>query len=378
MQEATRVVIAGGGIGGVSAAIALRRAGFDAQLFERAPALREVGASISLWPNATRILREWGVLGPLLRVAHAAPAGEVRSWRGELLQRFSMQDGDAPTLFLHRADLLAALVDSLPPWAIHLGAELESFSESAEEVTARFRDWGEADGAALVGADGLHSATRRLLLDDGPPIYRGYPAWRGVARLEHPALRSGVVSETLGEGRRVGVIPIGGGRVAWWATTNEPEGTSDGDRKARLLRLFGEWHAPIPQLIEATPAEEILKNDVCDRPPRRTWGRGRVTLLGDAAHPTTPNLGQGGCLAIEDAAVLARSLAREPDLPAALRAYERSRYSRTRAITRMSLRLGRLGQWERPLAVAARSALFRLTPAWAAALSLRRMYAFRP
>ena len=377
MQEPMRIVVAGGGIGGVSAAIALRRAGFDAQLFERAPELREVGAALSLWPNATRILREWGVLAPLLRVAHAPPTFEVRSWRGERLQRVPLQEADAPTLFVHRADLLAALADALPPWALHLGAELESFSESAEGVVARFRDWGEADGAALVGADGLHSTTRRLVLDDGAPVYRGYPVWRGVACLEHPAI-GGSASETLGPGRRAGVLPLGDGRVAWWATANEPEGTPDGNRKARLLRLFGNWHAPIPQLIEATPGDEILKNATCDRPPRRTWGRGRVTLLGDAAHPTTPNLGQGGCLAIEDAAVLARALAREPDVPAALRAYERRRYPRTAAITRMSHRLGSVGQWERPLAVATRGALFRLTPAWAARLSLRRVNAFRP
>jgi 2-polyprenyl-6-methoxyphenol hydroxylase-like FAD-dependent oxidoreductase len=186
------------------------------------------------------------------------------------------------------------------------------------------------------------------------------------------------LTETIGAGQRFGIVPIGGGRVAWWATANEPADADDEpSRRARLLHLFGAWHRPIPRLIEATPEEEILKNGTFDRPPVRGWGRGRVTLLGDAAHPTTPNFGQGGCMAIEDAAVLASSLVAHPDdLPAALRDFERRRYRRTTWITRQSLRYGRIAQWANPLAVAAREALFRLTPAAATDLTFRRMFAF--
>ncbi|HEU4455844.1 MAG TPA: FAD-dependent monooxygenase [Longimicrobium sp.] len=372
------IIIVGGGIGGLSAAIALRRAGYDAQVFERAPELREVGAGISIWPNASRLLRRWAVLDDVVRRGFVFTRGEVRRPDGRLLQRMRFRPTDAPHVLIHRADLHAALAAALPPWAIHTGAEFESFAETADGVRARFGGVGEVDGEALVGADGIRSAVRAQVLGDGPPVYRGYPVWRGVARVDGGDAVDWL-GETIGAGRRFGIVPIGGGRVAWWATANEARDADDGpDRRARLRRLFGDWHRPIPALIEATREEEILKNGTFDRPPVRGWGRGRVILLGDAAHPTTPNFGQGGCLAIEDAAVLAASLVACPDdLPAALRDFERRRYRRTTWITRQSLHYGRIAQWANPLAVAMREALFRLTPSAATDYTLRRMFAFQ-
>jgi 2-polyprenyl-6-methoxyphenol hydroxylase-like FAD-dependent oxidoreductase len=182
----------------------------------------------------------------------------------------------------------------------------------------------------------------------------------------------------MGRGRRFGTVPIGGGRIAWWATANEPEGTDDEPegRKAKLLRLFADFHQPIPQLIAATPDDELLKNGTYDRPPVRRWGRGRVTLLGDAAHPTTPNFGQGGCMAIEDAAELARCLSETEDAAAALRAFERRRYRRTAWITRESLRYGRIAQWQNPGAVRLRDLIFRATPPAVARATFTRLFAW--
>jgi 2-polyprenyl-6-methoxyphenol hydroxylase-like FAD-dependent oxidoreductase len=217
---------------------------------------------------------------------------------------------------------------------------------------------------------------RAQLLGDGPPVYRGYPVWRGVAEA---GAGWEELTETLGRGLRFGTVPIGRGRVAWWATANEPEGTDDAPegRKAKLLRLFGGWHHPIPLLLEATPQAQMLKNDTYDRRPVRGWGRGAVTLLGDAAHPTTPNFGQGGCMAIEDGAVLAACLCdRLDDVAAALRQYERRRYRRTASIIRQSLVYGTVAQWANPLAVRVRDAVFRLTPGAATDFTLARLFAF--
>ncbi len=379
--EAVRVVVAGGGIGGLSAAIALRRAGVDATVYERAPELREVGAGISLWPNATRILREWGVLDPLLRRGVQVEAGEMLRADGRVLHRFSVGALDAPLLLVHRADLHAALADALPPWAVQTGYELDGFDDDGPSVVARFRGGPTAEGDALVGADGLRSATRAALLGDGPPVYRGYPVWRGVARMDLPAGRERVLTETLGRGMRAGVVPVGEGRVAWWVTANEPAATPDGAdaeaARARLLSLVRGWHFPVPALVEATPADQILKSDTFDRPPVRRWGRGRVTLLGDAAHPTTPNLGQGGCMAIEDAAVLARCFANTDGVVAALRAFERARSGRTALVTRQSLWYGAMAQAQAAPAVAVRDLVFRLTPGWVSTMTLRKMAAWR-
>jgi 2-polyprenyl-6-methoxyphenol hydroxylase-like FAD-dependent oxidoreductase len=378
--DSNPVLIAGGGIGGLSAAIALRRAGFEAQVFERAPELGEVGAGISLWPNATRQLRRWGVLDEVVRSGFVFRDGVIRTPAGGVLSRMKFGGHDAPCVLIHRAALHAALLAQLPAWAVHTGAVLERFEDDGEMVRARFSGVGEVAGAALVGADGLRSTVRRLLLDDGEPVYRGYPVWRGVAEGAAGLDGADRLTETMGAGRRFGTVPIGGGRVAWWAAANEPRATDDGPEgaRAKLLRLFGGWHSPVPQLLEATPADTILKNDTFDRPPRRGWSRGRVTLLGDAAHPTTPNMGQGGCMAIEDAAVLAASLARTPDLAAALRDFERRRFRRVSGIVRQSRQFGRLGQLERPSAVRLRDALLRLSPAALTEITMRPILGFDP
>jgi 2-polyprenyl-6-methoxyphenol hydroxylase-like FAD-dependent oxidoreductase len=369
-------IVVGGGIGGLSAAIALRRAGIQADVYERAPELREVGAGISLWPNATRQLRRWGLLDEVLRRGFRFTGGEMRTARGAVLTQMPLPAADAPAVLIHRADLHAVLADALPPWAVRTGAEFERLRETADGVAAEFGEAGTVEGSFLVGADGLWSAVRRQVLADGDPVYRGYPVWRGVAPAG--AVQWPTLTETLGRGLRFGIVPIGGGRVAWWATANEPDGTDDAAEgsKSKLLRLFGDWHHPVPQLIAATPDGEILKNGTYDRPPVRRWGRGRVTLLGDAAHPTTPNLGQGGCMAIEDAAVLARCLCETEDVAAALRAFEARRFRRTAWITRESLRYGRIAQWQHAAAVRLRETIFRATPAAVVRSTMGRMIAF--
>jgi len=376
MDAGAPAIVVGGGIGGLSAAIALRRAGVQAEVYERRPELREAGAGISLWPNATRQLRRWGLLDDVLRRGFRFVTGEMRDPRGAVLTRMHLPAADAPSVLIHRGDLHAVLADALPPWAVRTGAGLVSFREVAGGVEADFGRAGRAQGPFLVGADGLRSAVRRGLLGDGEPLYRGYRVWRGVAAAG--AVEWASLTETLGRGQRFGIVPVGGGRVAWWATANEPEDADDAveGRKARLLRLFGDWHRPVPQLIEATEEGEILRHGTYDRPPVRHWGRGRVTLLGDAAHPATPNLGQGGCLAIEDAAVLARSLAETDDVPAALRAFEARRFRRTARITRESLRYGRVGQWQHAGAVRLRETLLRLAPSAVTRATFQRIFAF--
>jgi 2-polyprenyl-6-methoxyphenol hydroxylase-like FAD-dependent oxidoreductase len=169
----------------------------------------------------------------------------------------------------------------------------------------------------------------------------------------------GISSETWGRGRRFGMLPIGNGRVFWYATYNCPAGGQDqaGERKSRLSRLFQDWREPIEQLIEATDEGAILRNDIFDRRPVRHWGSGRVTLLGDAAHPPTPNLGQGACQALEDALVLAGCLADQREPVAALHAYEARRRMRSAAIIEQSSLFGKIGQWEQPLLCSLRDGL---------------------
>ena len=360
-----RIVIIGGGIGGLAAALALRREGFGPVVYERAPALLEVGAAIAVWPNAFRVLERLGLGEAIL-----ARAGRMRSVRwlgrdGRRYNLFTFPETDSPAVALHRADLQGALLRSLPPESVRLGKTFAGFFEEGEEVRARFEDGTEVACDVLVGADGLHSRVRAQLLDDGEPVYRGYTVWRGVARLEHAALPVGTASEIYGEGRRFGVGPVGLGRTGWWATANEPlsEIESAAEHAPKLLRLFEGWCLPVTELIEATPSETILRNAAYDRPAAARWGEGRVTMLGDAAHPMTPNLGQGGCVAVEDAAVLARSLAKYKDASLALRLYESRRRARAERIVSFSRRYGTFGQWQSGAATRLRASLLSSVPA---------------
>ena len=205
---------------------------------------------------------------------------------------------------------------------------------------------------------------RAQLLSAGEPVYRGYGVWRGVTRLEHAALFPRTAMEVYGEGRRFGVGPVGLGRTGWRATANEPEGAheSPAEHGPKLLRLFEGWCAPVCELIEATPSESVLRNAAYDRPPAAAWGRGPVTLLGDAAHPMTPNLGQGGCQAVEDAAVLARCLAKYRKPLEALRAYESHRRARAERVARYSRLYGAVGQWQGRAAARLRARLLSSVP----------------
>jgi 2-polyprenyl-6-methoxyphenol hydroxylase-like FAD-dependent oxidoreductase len=359
-----RIVIVGGGIGGLAAALALRREGFEPAVYERAPALLEVGAAIAVWPNAFRVLERLG-----LGEAVLARAGRIRGVRwlgreGRLYNHFTFPETGAPAVALHRADLQGALLRELPAGSVRLGKTLAGFDAGVDGVRARFREGTEVACDVLVGADGLHSRVRAQLLGDGEPVYRGYTVWRGVARLEHAALQAGTASEIYGEGRRFGVGPVGLGRTGWWATANEPLAAEESpeEHAPKLSRLFDGWCAPVRELIEATPSETILRNAAYDRPAAARWGEGRVTLLGDAAHPMTPNFGQGGCIAIEDAAVLARCLTKYSDAEQALRLYESRRRARAARVASYSRLYGAVGQWQSSAATGLRARILSSVP----------------
>lgn len=356
-----KAIIIGAGIGGLAAAIGLRRAGIEVAVYEQAGRLGEVGAGITLWPNAIKALRQLGLGQAIRAIGVLEGQGGIRTSGGRLLASGAARDLErefgAPTLAMHRAELHATLLGALGAGHVRLGARCLGFEQDAQCVSARFADGSSATADLLVGADGLRSAVREQLHGPQPPRYAGYTAWRAVVPFDHARLLPG---ESWGTGARFGQVPLSDGRVYWFATRNTRPGQHSPDGElAELLRLFGGWHAPIPALIAATPAGDILRHDLFDRPPLRSWGAGRVTLLGDAAHPMTPNLGQGACQAIEDAVALMKRLAVGGDPSAALRAYEADRQPRTAQIMRQSRQIGAVGQWQGPLSVAARNLLMR-------------------
>lgn len=377
-----RVLIIGGGIGGLATAIGLRAQGCEPAVFEQAPQLREVGAGLSLWPNALRAADCLGVGEALRREAIPEGQGGLRSWKGVLLSamngdRLRADLGDV-TVIIHRAEFLALLHKALRGVPITLGARLLRVTQHSAGVVAHFADGSEAKGDVLIGADGLRSTVRDGLFGSRPPIYAGYTSWRAVVDFDHANLKAGI---SIGRGAQVGLVPMSRDRVYWFATQNVPEGEAPlpGGDKHGLLEVFRDWHAPIPDVIRAIDEGALLRHDLYDRDPITKWGHGRVTLLGDAAHPMTPNLGQGACQALEDAVVLAHCLRSISDPIEALRSYARRRVERANAMVRQSRNLGRILQlnhgllcWMRDCVFA--SSVFSRTQV----RQLQKMVAFEP
>ncbi|WP_410644134.1 FAD-dependent monooxygenase [Amycolatopsis sp. lyj-346] len=351
--------VVGGGIGGLAAAAGLHRVGWTVTVLEKAPAFGDVGAGISLWPNALHSLDELGVdLGDRLAVQ---TDGGFRDRRGRRITRFDGAEfarrHGRPLGAIHRRDLIAALRAAVPAESLRTGQEV---TEVREDGLVRV-DSEELRADLVVAADGIHSWARHALFPHHPePVYSGSTAYRGVAHLPGTGL-----STSFDRGTEVGVLPLTGGDVYWWISSVTAPDTG----RAGLRQAFENWHDPIPALLAATPPEAVLHHDLHHLDtPLPTYTRGRIALLGDAAHAMPPFLGQGGCQAIEDAVVLAHAVSTEDSVEAALESYDRQRRPRSQRVVRESVRMGRLGpQLTNPVATALRTAVLKRLPAKATA-----------
>jgi 2-polyprenyl-6-methoxyphenol hydroxylase-like FAD-dependent oxidoreductase len=356
------IAIVGAGIGGVAAGVALHQAGFAVKVFERASHLREAGAGMSLWPNGTGVLQQLGLLQAVASQGQSGTQFLVRSQSGETLMEIGTAEAETPTVCVHRAHLLRVLADALPAESLAVGHELADMQFAGSKLDLRFTNGERLICDGVVGADGIYSRMRGRLVGPSRPVYRGYAIFRGIADVPENFF-VGHNSESWGEGSRFGILAIGGNKVCWYATVNSTELPQHSDwPKERLQEIFCKWHNPIPELIAATEPSAIMLSAACDQQPMRLWSKGPATLIGDASHALTPNLGQGACMAMEDALVLANCLGKEKDVAAGFRAYEARRFPRVRNAIWRSRWLGEVGQWENRAVVSARNAITRLLP----------------
>ncbi len=348
-----KVVVVGGGIGGLATAIAFRRQGWEIEVLERSARVAEVGAGLSLWPNALRALDALGIGDEVRARAREESSAGIRDSRGRWLSRTDLDAVRArygSPILLHRADLLDILRAAIPEGVVRTGVSVTHARPDGTVVHSA----GTSVGEVIVGADGIHSVVRRAVCGVIEPRYSGYTAWRLVVTPTEPV---GEMGESWGRGERFGYGTLPDGRVYCFATADMAEGEAGGGL-SELRARFGSWHAPIPALLAAADAATILKHDLYDLPPLASYVAGRIALLGDAAHAMTPNLGQGACQALEDAVVLARVAAEDGDLSQ----YDAQRRPRTQMIVKRSRTIGAVGQLASPAAVLARNTLLRLIP----------------
>ncbi|MFD7685669.1 NAD(P)H-dependent oxidoreductase [Streptomyces sp. NPDC059781] len=351
MTQRQTVFIAGGGVGGLAAAAGLAARGFDVTVIERAATLREGGSGLMIQPNGLRAADALGAgVGARVRATgHATAPDEVRvlmDARGTVLaeEPVGAAGGPMPVLrsALHRALLDEAVTAGA---ALRMATTVEDYTGHDDHVTVRFSDGTAATCQALIGADGIHSAVRRRMLGDGPPVYRGYTSVRGRTRGSVLGQRGHVVN---GRGIQLFVAPVGDDTLYWTAKITAPEGEwpAKGPEEARraLLAALEGWYPPVVDLVRAADPGDVVVTDIHDREPAARWTDHRVALLGDAAHPMVPALGQGANMALEDAAVLADRLSACAHIPTALAAYARERMDRTAAVVLSSRRQGALDQ----------------------------------
>lgn len=360
-------VVVGGGIGGLAAAIGLRLIGWEVTVVERSAALGDAGAGISLHANGMRALDLLGVGEAVRGAARPQYTGGTRVVGGGWLARMDgavlERELGTPIVGIPRAVLHRLLRAALPTESMVVGAEVASVDRSDPGRVRISVGDGVLEADLVVAADGVGSRLRAQLFPHHPgPVYSGSTVLRAIT--ERPIELDTDFELTWGRGAEFGHIAFNDGRAEWHAVLNSPAGVRHTDALAEMHRRFGDWHDPIPTLLDATRPDAVLHHDLHELvTPLPAFTAGRVALLGDAAHAMTPNLGQGACQALEDAAVLAAALATEPTIESALACYDTERRPRSQSVARAARQAGRMGQQlSNPLAVALRNTALRLAP----------------
>ena len=375
-----RILIAGGGIGGLTASIGLARLGHDVQVLEQASKLRPVGAGIGLQPNAMQALSFFGLDEAVAARGRAATGASLKYSDGKPVRSFDFAQHAARygylPLTIHRAALLDVLLAAATKEKVNVrfAQRIRSFTNARDGVAVTTEAGHSFMAQALVGADGINSRVRAQLWGKRPKRYSGYVCWRGI--VTDPDLVAAVenIHEVWGRGARFGYMRCSESQVYWFATKT----TAHSESQPEDWRSnFHGWPDPIPRLIESGPADRIAFNDISDHKPIFPWAKGRVTLLGDAAHAMTPNFGQGGAQAIEDAVILSRAVEKLGDLESAFRSYEKYRHPRTKGFVNASRSFGAITQGGSAFTRFVRRRILRLIPESSMQKKLDAQFDFR-
>jgi 2-polyprenyl-6-methoxyphenol hydroxylase-like FAD-dependent oxidoreductase len=362
MEHMLRAVIVGAGIAGLSAAKGLRLIGWDVDVYEQAPELEPIGAGISLSANALNALRSLGLYDAVAAKAQPVHRIDLLAQRGDVLHstNFTGPDGKAGDLdmvVLHRGDLQQTLLSGLPDLCIRTGMECIGAQQAEDRIQLAFANGESVEADLALGCDGIHSAVRRAIFPESRERFAHYTCWRAITPGIPAQVDSARLTETWGAGKRFGLAALPEDRVYWFACCGADRMNDSALAKMDLRSLqglFAGFHDPIPEVLSRTPPGALIWTDIVDLAPMPSFVRGRIVLLGDAAHAVTPDLGQGAGLAIEDAAVISALLGRH-SLDAAFRAYDARRVARARRIAAASRFYAAIAQWQHPVMVRVRN-----------------------
>lgn len=366
-----KVVIIGGGIGGLCAAIALKQAGIDFEIFEAATELKPIGAGIVLASNAMQVFEKMGIEGKIMEAGHEIEnaISVDQSFKPitslKVKEKVTKKYGIG-SYAIHRGVLQKILINELDINKIHLNKRLNSLVQTENKVHLKFEDGTAADADIVIGADGIKSAVRKSIFGEVPLRYSGQTCWRGIVKLSMtPEMKSNSYEIWGNEGgSRFGMVPISENEVYFFTTFLTEAGGKDEPRKVKrkLLSIYSDFGDVAQQIIEARLEENIIRSDIYDFKPIKKWWTGRVVLIGDAAHATTPNLGQGACQAVEDAFVLAECLKENSTHQNAFEQFQNIRFEKAAHVVNMSWTLGSLTNIKNPFLQLIRNGLMRMIP----------------
>ncbi|MFC0808898.1 FAD-dependent monooxygenase [Ensifer sp. P24N7] len=364
-----RTVIVGAGIAGLAAAQGLSLLGWDTEIYEQAETLEPLGAGLSLSANALRALRTLGLYDAVAAAAQPIRQLELLDQGGKVLQSTDFQEisrryGHLAMAVLHRGDLHKALLSELPDGTVRTGMECIGAREVYDRIVLDFANGEAVEADFVLACDGIHSAVRKALFPESREHFARYTCWRAISPGVPRRMRPDRLTESWGAGRRFGLAALPEDRIYWFGCCGAERTDDPGLAKLDLdgvKAFFADFHEPISEVLGRTPPDSLIWTDIRDLDPMRSFTRGKVVLLGDAAHAVTPDLGQGAGLAIEDAAVLAALLGRLP-IDRALCEYDARRVDRARRIATGSRLYARVAQWRNPLVVPLRNFVMSSIP----------------
>jgi 2-polyprenyl-6-methoxyphenol hydroxylase-like FAD-dependent oxidoreductase len=362
--------IVGAGIGGLTLAIALQRKGFKVKVYENAAEIKPLGAGLVLAANAVKAFMEIGISDEVLKAGNILKVIRIKDPKGNILtetnsEKFTQKLGVVNNFTIHRADLHQVLIAQLDTGTLQLNKGCIDHVADHSGVTLTFSDGSTATADYLIACDGIHSAIRKKVLPQSYPRYAGYTCWRAVIDHIPPGVDLQETSETWGAGCRFGIVPLSNNRLYWFACINakekDPHMASLGI--SGLKRYFKNFHFPVSEILDHTQAHNLIWSDIIDLKPLNKFAFGNIVLMGDAAHATTPNMGQGACMAIEDAAILANCIENYGTAEEAFINFQKKRIVRTTAIVNNSWTIGKMAQLENSILIGLRNRLIKATPA---------------
>ncbi|MCM3454513.1 FAD-dependent oxidoreductase [Heyndrickxia oleronia] len=361
-------IIVGGGIAGLATAIALQKDGYHVKVLERSTELKVVGAGLGLGANAWKGLTRLGITNDLERNCHLIKRTKFLDQKGNLISEMDIEHLNrkygVAYFTVHRADLQKVLFQHLLPNTIEFGKRLVDFDQNETGVTVRLEDGNTMKGEALIAADGIHSIVRKKSFPNIKPRYSGYTCWRAVVKPPQELIVPGEFTETWGSKGRFGIVPLTNNQIYWFACLNAPFQSKDMSAFTtnELYHIFQDYHFPVPELIKWTENEKLIWNDIIDLKPTNRFAMDKILLIGDAAHATTPNIGQGAGQAIEDAIILSKILKDKNCKKEAFSEFENLRIPKTKKITNLSWRIGKVAQLDNPFQIKIRNSIMRMIP----------------